>query len=529
LPDAPRILLLDGDRADRALARAVLQDSNIAIRIHEVAGALDFADVLGHRSWTVAIAERDLEWADGIEVLSALKRRHPRCVTVLFTRSAPDELGTVGRLGGVDAYVRKESAGYLRLPTLIEQAAAQVAQQHTDTEGRQLRGEIDTLPLGYFWALSDGTLLYGNGATHQLLESPPASRSDTISIFDYFADANERTQCEKLWTLGARQSSLRIQIRRSHDTHMCHLSFWPVTDPQGRPCLEGFISPLPAEPALHTVESTSGPGADQVPQAPTTTASDGGGARPQLVPPIAVLHSWVSQANATRAPAAAEPPAKTHSRHPSASTAAVEAVDLGALVREAVQRLQPQAKAAGARFRGGHLPILQLQRPHISRLLRELFDNAWKACADAPPYIEVRAERQVRGWLLSVRDNGCGMSESELEALLCGPLLDASSEHGLAICRRVALLYGGELWISSRTGKGTTVFIALDVRAAPQRPITIVVDGKPVGEINIPTPRDKRRIARAALKLPCVRERIGNRTLRDVRLEGQDTVHLVAG
>jgi len=118
--DEPRVLLIDDDGADRALARALVQEEVPAASITEVDGAIGFAEALGRRGWDVAISDRVLSWADGIALLRTVKERHPRCHTVLFAREPPDEMGAIGERSAADGYLRRDSAGFLKLPGLVE-------------------------------------------------------------------------------------------------------------------------------------------------------------------------------------------------------------------------------------------------------------------------------------------------------------------------------------------------------------------------------------------------------------------------
>ncbi len=95
----------------------------------------------------------------------------------------------------------------------------------------------------------------------------------------------------------------------------------------------------------------------------------------------------------------------------------------------------------------------------------------------------VSTRREGSDFVFSVRDEGIGISqqdqarifESFVQAEGGGTRRFGGSGLGLAITRKLVLLHGGELWVESELGKGSTFFVRLPVDAAPpvveQRPV----------------------------------------------------------
>nr|MCH9672246.1 response regulator [Gammaproteobacteria bacterium] len=121
-----RILLIDDDDADRALTAALLRDAVPNAQVVEVTGAVEFAENYRHEGWDVAIGDTQLTWADGVSALRMLKRRNPRCATVVFSHGAPTSIGRLADVDGdgPDVFVKKVRAGYLQLVDIVRQVVS---------------------------------------------------------------------------------------------------------------------------------------------------------------------------------------------------------------------------------------------------------------------------------------------------------------------------------------------------------------------------------------------------------------------
>lgn len=105
----------------------------------------------------------------------------------------------------------------------------------------------------------------------------------------------------------------------------------------------------------------------------------------------------------------------------------------------------------------------------LMTLLLNLTDNAIKAGSSR---IELLGKRNEEKYLISVRDNGCGMEEEELsritEAFYMVDKARSRRQHGaglgLSLAARVAEIHGDILHFESQKGRGTTVSFSLDCR-----------------------------------------------------------------
>ncbi len=117
-----------------------------------------------------------------------------------------------------------------------------------------------------------------------------------------------------------------------------------------------------------------------------------------------------------------------------------------------------------------NLPTLWAHKSGIIRLLQNLVENALKYRSEAAPKIHISAIFNGEHWQFSVADNGIGLDETYNDKAF-QPFQRINQRDkpgmgmGLAICRKVAKLHGGNIWFSqnlpnieSNTEGGGTTF-----------------------------------------------------------------------
>jgi signal transduction histidine kinase len=142
----------------------------------------------------------------------------------------------------------------------------------------------------------------------------------------------------------------------------------------------------------------------------------------------------------------------------------LEEVELDYTLEEAVRPLRGGLDARQARMVTGDLPTLRADAGRTRDLLRALVANAVTFASDEPLVVEVAAEREDDGWLISVADNGIGLPEDARERVF-QPFERAHSRSiatgpglGLAIARCIVQSHGGRIWIDgAANGGGTSV------------------------------------------------------------------------
>lgn len=156
--------------------------------------------------------------------------------------------------------------------------------------------------------------------------------------------------------------------------------------------------------------------------------------------------------------------------HSDLTTKSHEAVDVA--IREACRVMSTTAERRGVnvRWEVPDFPLLPLKAAVLRGIVFNLVRNAIDACGDRGEVL-LRAELapDSKGLTVSVRDNGCGMTDEELSR--CCDIFFTTKEHGsgigLPICKEVVDRAGGSLQIRSQRGEGTqvTVTVPIEVRS----------------------------------------------------------------
>lgn len=145
-------------------------------------------------------------------------------------------------------------------------------------------------------------------------------------------------------------------------------------------------------------------------------------------------------------------------------TTAIEAQNAAAKLRglPSLEQTAPETRV----IIGDDIDVAFIDRRQIVQAVTEIMVNALEA--RPKQLIEVRAfvSPSDGRLLISVTDDGIGMSE-RAKHHACDPFFSEKEAGrqpglGLARARRLIDLHGGDLWIESSPGKGTTVTVALD-------------------------------------------------------------------
>jgi signal transduction histidine kinase len=134
-------------------------------------------------------------------------------------------------------------------------------------------------------------------------------------------------------------------------------------------------------------------------------------------------------------------------------------VSLQDVMTEVCADLRGELDDAGASLVVGELPDVEGDPRQLQRVLQNLVANAVKFRSDRPLHIDVSAGRGSQEWVVSVRDNGIGISREDVGHVFdmfsrVAPNVDGTGI-GLAICRRVVEAHGGHIWVEPAEGGGS--------------------------------------------------------------------------
>jgi two-component system NtrC family sensor kinase len=143
-----------------------------------------------------------------------------------------------------------------------------------------------------------------------------------------------------------------------------------------------------------------------------------------------------------------------------------EELDLGELITETASFLSNEAMHRKVDVRldiDPLLPRIVSDRSQLQQVFLNLFNNALAAVTDGG-FIEATARPEGDGVSVSVRDNGCGMSEETLKHIF-EPFFTTKKGKGtglgLSITYGIVKRLGGDIAVESAPGVGTTLTITL--------------------------------------------------------------------
>jgi len=144
-------------------------------------------------------------------------------------------------------------------------------------------------------------------------------------------------------------------------------------------------------------------------------------------------------------------------------------VDLGALVREAIQEFEPETLDRDIHWSVADLPVVVGDRAMLRVVLANLISNALKftqPCPQAEIEIGCLPDQETE-IVIFVRDNGAGFDMTYADKLFgVFQRLHGASEFegtgiGLANVRRVISRHGGRTWAEGKVGGGATFYFSL--------------------------------------------------------------------
>jgi signal transduction histidine kinase len=128
----------------------------------------------------------------------------------------------------------------------------------------------------------------------------------------------------------------------------------------------------------------------------------------------------------------------------------------------AVNNLSESLASTQGAVISGDLPTVWGDSTQLAQVFQNLIGNALKYRSAAAPRVEIRTQRDANGdWLVSIHDNGMGIDAKHFERIfrpfqrLHGREF-AGTGIGLALCRRIVESHGGQIWVDSAEGAGST-------------------------------------------------------------------------
>ncbi|WP_317176180.1 PAS domain S-box protein [Halomontanus rarus] len=142
-------------------------------------------------------------------------------------------------------------------------------------------------------------------------------------------------------------------------------------------------------------------------------------------------------------------------------------IDLDRVLEEALTDLQVKIEESDAEIEAESLPYVHGDASQLRQVFENLLKNAITYSGDEPPSIEVTAEKNDSEWVLSVHDEGIGIDYDNTQRIFDvfqrahGHEGYAGTGIGLALCERIVERHGGDIWVKSEVGEGSTFSFTL--------------------------------------------------------------------
>jgi len=130
-----------------------------------------------------------------------------------------------------------------------------------------------------------------------------------------------------------------------------------------------------------------------------------------------------------------------------------------------IQNLQTEIKIQD------NLPNILGHESLVGQVFQNLIDNALKYKSEATPKIKISCKRATmpnkEGFIqFEIEDNGKGIPaklHEKVFELFSGTRQKNSNGIGLSTCKKIVLNYGGNIWLKSKVGQGTTMIFTLPI------------------------------------------------------------------
>jgi signal transduction histidine kinase len=152
----------------------------------------------------------------------------------------------------------------------------------------------------------------------------------------------------------------------------------------------------------------------------------------------------------------------------------IEEVDCEKLINEIIAQNHRQAEELQARFNLGKLPVIETYRKPLRQVFQNLVSNSLKYCKQGkPPVISITCKQTKTHVRFAIKDNCIGIASEYFDKIfIIFQRLHNRDEYsgtgmGLAITKKIVENLGGEIWVKSEEGEGSTFYFTILKNAGP--------------------------------------------------------------
>ncbi|BAY83701.1 two-component hybrid histidine kinase [Calothrix parasitica NIES-267] len=153
-----------------------------------------------------------------------------------------------------------------------------------------------------------------------------------------------------------------------------------------------------------------------------------------------------------------------------AATPELKHIDCNLVLEQVLENLQMAIAEQQATINYASLPTVAANETQLVELLQNLICNGIKFHSQGElPQIRISAQQKKDKWVFRVHDNGIGIEPEQFEAIfqmfqrLHSPQEYPGTGIGLATCKKIVEHHGGEIWVESELGKGTSFYFTIPV------------------------------------------------------------------
>ena len=141
----------------------------------------------------------------------------------------------------------------------------------------------------------------------------------------------------------------------------------------------------------------------------------------------------------------------------------LEQVDCDQVLHNVIADLGTAIKESGTEIKYDKLPVISGYATELKQLFQNLIINAIKfRKKENSPEIDISVQKNNGYWQFAFKDNGIGIEEKYAEKIfVIFQRLHTRTEYegsgiGLSHCKKIVELHGGQIWVKSEPGEGST-------------------------------------------------------------------------
>ena len=145
----------------------------------------------------------------------------------------------------------------------------------------------------------------------------------------------------------------------------------------------------------------------------------------------------------------------------------LESVELENVIDDVLSNLSVTIKENKACITYDPLPTVNADKTQMMQVFQNLIANAIKFQGSNPPKIHISAHKDEKEWKFAVTDNGIGIDpEYQKQIFEVFKRLHTREEYpgsgiGLSVSQKIIRRHGGNIWVESELGKGSTFYFTI--------------------------------------------------------------------